>query len=152
MTSLKMTVRDHCGVSACNPALSTLSIKALTHCLSGLGESAFGQMSAIPPLQFPASKIKHTFLSTNLTCLLAFISQIPPLPPTIPFNNKGKVALPHLLNWDKATMQELRFTHLLYTKYSSNASFKYLSFLPHSCQEHISSPLFKSEKKKKGYV
>ena len=151
MSSLKMTVGDDCGVSACNPALSTL-YKSARSLLVGVEESAFGQMSAIPPLQLQASKIKHTFLSTNLACLLAFISQTPLPTPATPFDNKGKVALPHLLSCDKATMQELRFMHLLYTRYSSNALFKHLSFLPHSCQEHISSPLFKSEKKKNGYV
>ena len=103
-------------------------------------------MSAILPLQLPASKIKHTFLSTNLACLLTLINQIPP---HTPFDNKGTVALPHLLSCDKATMQEIRFKHLLCTRYSSNALFKYLSFLPHSCQEPISSPYSKVRRKRK---
>ena len=38
----------------------------------GWGELAFGQMSATPLPQLPASKIKQTSLSTILACLLAF--------------------------------------------------------------------------------
>ena len=42
----------------------------------GGGQSAFGQMSAtLPHSQLPASKMRQTFLSTNLACLLAFEQQ-----------------------------------------------------------------------------
>ena len=61
MTNLKMTVRADCAVFLHVPPPPLLSIKAL----------AFVQMAALL-CQLPTSKIKQTFLSTNLACLLAF--------------------------------------------------------------------------------
>ena len=63
MTNLKVTVRADCAVSACSRLL--LSIKAL----APLAASA-GGVGLCP--QLLASEIKQTFLSTNLSCLLAF--------------------------------------------------------------------------------
>ena len=71
VTNLKMTVTADCPVPACSPLL--LSIKPLAQLVTGGSwESAFGQTSALPCPQLPASEIKQTFLSTSLGCLLAF--------------------------------------------------------------------------------
>ena len=74
VTNLKMTVRADCAASTCSPLL--LSVKAPAPLMAsgggGGGESAFGQMSALPS-QLPASEIKETFLPTNLDCLLASV-------------------------------------------------------------------------------
>ena len=67
MTNLKMTVRDNYAVPACNSLSPTLSVKALTPCLS-----AFGHIVHHPLLPVGASEVKQAFLSTNLACLLAF--------------------------------------------------------------------------------
>ena len=76
MTSLKITIRDDCAVSACSSPLPTV-YKCPHPLLVGREgeESAFGQTPttlshAHPQLQ--ASEIKQTFLSTNLAYLLAF--------------------------------------------------------------------------------
>ena len=73
MTNLKMTFRDAYAVSARNHRPPTLSLKALTPCLSRR-ELDFRQMSTTHPhpSQLPASEIEQTFLSTNLACFLAF--------------------------------------------------------------------------------
>ena len=75
MTNFKMTVRGDRAVSACRP-LCLQKLLPPDCPQGGWGESAFGQASALPPLpQLPASKIKQTFLSTNLASLLAFVQQ-----------------------------------------------------------------------------
>ena len=56
------------------PLPQTLSINAVTSDCQG-GESAFGQMSSTLPTKWQPSKMKQTFLSTNLACLLAFERQ-----------------------------------------------------------------------------
>ena len=60
-----MTVRAGCAMSACSPL--PLSIKPLAHWLSvgGAGVSLWKE-STSPAPRLPASKIKQTFLSTNL--------------------------------------------------------------------------------------
>ena len=65
MTNLKMTVRFDwtvfCGYPL--PHTHTLSIKALTACLSRVGEvSLWTDIHHLPPPQLPASEIKQTFL------------------------------------------------------------------------------------------
>ena len=71
VTNLKMIARADCAVSACSPVPQP--IKALAHWLSGQGESAFRQDRSLPtPPQLPASKVKQTFLSTNLASSLSF--------------------------------------------------------------------------------
>ena len=71
MTSLKMTVRDDCFVSACSP-LPTLYKSSHPLLLRGGGVGLWTDVCHPPPCQLPASEIKQTFLSTNLACLLAF--------------------------------------------------------------------------------
>ena len=70
-----MTVRDDCDFSACNLPTPN-SVYKQSHPLIVMGWGvvglAFGQMSAIHPHQLPASEIKQTFFSTDLTCLEAF--------------------------------------------------------------------------------
>ena len=56
------------------PLPQTLSINAVTSDCQG-GESAFGQMSSTLPTKWQPSKMKQTFLSTNLACSLAFEQQ-----------------------------------------------------------------------------
>ena len=70
-TNNKTTVTADCAVSACSPLPP--SLKPLAHWLSVGGESAFGQESPTLTLpKLPASKIKQTFLSSNLASLLVF--------------------------------------------------------------------------------
>ena len=68
MISFKTTVRADCAAFACSPL--PLSIKALAPWLSGRGVGLWTGICPRPRL--PASKIKQTFLSTNLASLLAF--------------------------------------------------------------------------------
>ena len=75
MTDFKKTVRADCAVSACSSLPP--SIKALAPWLWGV-ELAFGQASALPRT---ASKIRQTFLSSNLASLLA--SSLTPLSITL---------------------------------------------------------------------
>ena len=65
MTRFKVTVRADCAVSVWNPL--PLSINALTHWMSAEGD----KQSPLPHPWMLASKIKQTFLSTNLASLLA---------------------------------------------------------------------------------
>ena len=66
----------------------TLSINALTHCLSTGGLGLWTDVRHPPLPQLPASEVKQTFLSTNLGYLLAF--EWPELdPPHIPFSSKS---------------------------------------------------------------
>ena len=73
MTSLKMTVRDDCAVSACSSPTPTLSIKALAPLVAvgwGVGVSLWTDVCHPPSKpSLVASEIKQTFLSTNLACL-----------------------------------------------------------------------------------
>ena len=70
MTNFKATVRADCAVSVCSPL--PLPLKALAHWLSGVGGVELWTGVCPQPSQLPASKIKQTFLSTNLISLLAF--------------------------------------------------------------------------------
>ena len=67
-------------------APATLSIKALTPCLSWGGVSLCTNVHHPPPPQVTASEKKQTFLSTNLACLLAFEwwADGPPVTHTLP--------------------------------------------------------------------
>ena len=74
MTHFKMTVRADCAASACSPL--PLSIKALAPDCQW-GRRPLDSLLRPPPHpQLPASKIKQTFLSTNLASLLAFERQV----------------------------------------------------------------------------
>ena len=72
MTNFKTPVRADCIVSTCSPL--PLSIKALAPWLSGEGGVGLwtGVRPPHPPHLLPASKIKQTFISTNLASSLAF--------------------------------------------------------------------------------
>ena len=77
MTNLNITVKDDYADSTWHPPPPTLSIKALTPCLSGLGW--VGLWTDTTPLQFLASEIKQTFLPTNPVYWVLSIKQ--PYPP-----------------------------------------------------------------------
>ena len=71
MMDLKMTVRDNCAVFACSSHNSqSLSVKKFWCRVAGVG--FWTDFHHHPPHQLPASKIKQTFLSSNLDCSLAF--------------------------------------------------------------------------------
>lgn len=70
MTDLKIPVRADCCYKAAPP--STYESYGLLIAGDGEGELAFGQAFTLSPAPVPASKIKQTFLFTNLTSLLAF--------------------------------------------------------------------------------
>ena len=88
-----MIVRADYAVSACSPPLHqrpTLSINVLTPCLLEAGSRPSDR--CLPPsllyhCQLPASEMKQTFLSTNLSCLLAFKQQSSQTPYSYPFCN-----------------------------------------------------------------
>ena len=103
MTSLNMTVRDDCAVSASNAVLLTLSIKALTLLLvggggwRGVGLWTPPSPPPTPDPQLLASEMRQTFLSTNLAFLLAFEWQAAaPLRPTLLVTKPG---LKYGLKW-----------------------------------------------------
>ena len=62
-------------------------------------ELAFGQMSATPTPQMPATEIKQMFLSTNLACLLAFEWQAAGLHEHTPPSVKFPEQFTHLKIW-----------------------------------------------------
>ena len=62
-TSLRMSARADCALSACYPLLQP--IKALAYWFRVCRSWAFGQVSSLPH-QLPATKVKRTFFPTNL--------------------------------------------------------------------------------------
>ena len=69
LTNFKMTVRAECAPSACSPL--PLPIESLAHWLAGGWGNGLWTGVHLPHW-LPASKIKQTFLSTNLVSLMAF--------------------------------------------------------------------------------
>jgi len=78
MTNFRMTVRGGCAVSTCGPSFYPEKLLP-SGCQQGELVVELGSSCLPPPLQ--ATKIKQTFLSTNLPSLVAFEQQAagPPL-------------------------------------------------------------------------
>ena len=85
MTDSKMTVREDCAVSACNPFPHSI-YKSSHPLLVGAGSQSLDRYPPPSPSQLAASEIKQTFLSTNLACLLTFEGQAPNSTHTYSFN------------------------------------------------------------------